>query len=173
MALRIGISSCLVGEAVRWDGRDKRQAWLDALRDGGAELVPICPEVEIGLGVPRPPMRLVVGTGVDADELRLRVFITEVDHTDAMRAFAVRTLAALRTAGVDGYVLKSRSPSCGLSVAVESDGMAPGLFAAAILGALNDQIPIIEETELDDPERFDAFIAAGLAAGERRMRTTR
>ncbi|HEU4394215.1 MAG TPA: DUF523 domain-containing protein [Planctomycetota bacterium] len=107
----MGVSACLLGQEVRWDGRHKRAEWVAADLAGEADLVPVCPEVEVGLGTPRPPIRLEERGGA----VRLACPSTGEDLTARMAAFAAARVAALREAGIAGYVLKARSPSCGKS----------------------------------------------------------
>jgi uncharacterized protein YbbK (DUF523 family) len=156
---RVGISSCLLGETVRYDGGHKREAFLVEGLGRQVEWVPVCPEVEMGLGVPRPPMRLVLLGG----ETRLITPSTGADHTQAMHAWSAQRLDEL-AADLCGYVLKSRSPSCGLaSVPLFDDrgdpaGETRGLFAAALLARFPD-LPIEEETALADPARRADFLS--------------
>src|SRR5512145_1619566 len=108
--VRIGVSSCLLGERVRYNAEHKRAAWLDAMTPH-VEWVPVCPEVEVGMGVPREPVRLErTGAGT-----RIVTVGTRVDHTPAMRAWAAPRIEALVADGICGYVLKKDSPSCGLA----------------------------------------------------------
>jgi FdhD protein len=155
---RIGVSSCLLGERVRYNGEHKRASWLEALTPH-VEWVPVCPEVEVGMGVPREPVRLVRG------ETRARMVTvnTRIDHTEAMNAWADRRIAALAREDICGYVLKKDSPSCGLtSVKVfDGDGLfrsdARGLFAEALVSRLPG-LPVIEEDRLGDEEARAAFL---------------
>lgn len=155
MAPRVGVSACLLGDPVRWDGGDKRDAGVESLGES-LELIAFCPEVEIGLGVPRPPIDLVERGG------ELRLIGPRGDHTGAMRELGARRATALIDAGVSGYVLKSRSPSCGLGDVpvirgdLRSEAGARGLFAAAIASAI-EGLPKIDERELADPERRLSF----------------
>src|SRR5205814_9601216 len=103
-APRIGISSCLLGDEVRFDGGHKREAFLIDVLGPLVEWVRVCPELEIGLGVPREPLRLERL----ADDARLMTVETRIDHTDAMRQFAHRRVTELVELGVSGYVLKSK-----------------------------------------------------------------
>jgi len=131
--LRIGVSACLLGHAVRWDGGHKREAALADDLTGVVEWVPVCPEVEVGMGVPRPPVRLE----------RARDGATRVvdpasgrDWTPALTRWAGVRLRELDRLRVCGYVLKSRSPSCGLAhVPVYDAGTAAGRGASAAAGA--------------------------------------
>jgi uncharacterized protein YbbK (DUF523 family) len=172
--LRIGVSSCLLGEAVRYDGGHKREAQVVEVLAREAELVAVCPEVAIGLGTPRETLHLLRRVG----EVRMETTATGRDHTDAMRAFARAQAEALAAAGVAGYVFKSRSPSCGLDVAIDGpsageerapDGgeRGPGLYARAVVERLAG-LPVIEETELRAPGACAAFLARVRAFAERR-----
>jgi uncharacterized protein YbbK (DUF523 family) len=153
----IGISACLVGERVRWDGADKRQPLVDELARA-ARLVPVCPEVELGLGVPREPIQLVRGVS-----LRLLGVTTRADHTTAMQIYAQCRLDELRTLRLSGYILKARSPSCGASTTPIFDASGatiahgPGLFAAALFENFPG-LPVVEEDALNDPATLDAFL---------------
>lgn len=157
--LRLGISACLLGESVRYDGGDKRAPLLCDVVACRVDWVPICPEVEIGLGTPRPPM-LLLGHGRSP---RLWTPSTGADHTRAMREWARGRVAALAGEGLAGYVLKSRSPSCGLRGVPLHDGdgrevgAGSGLFASALANGM-PQLPLAEENELDDPAALTQFL---------------
>jgi len=156
--LRLGISTCLLGEQVRYDGGDKRAPLLCDVVACRVEWVPVCPEVEIGLGTPRPPMVLLGGRA-----RRLWVPSTGADHTQAMRTWAREKLVRLASAGLAGYVLKSRSPSCGLRGVPLHDGdgkpvgAGAGLFASALARAM-PQLPLAEEQDLEDPAALTQFL---------------
>src|SRR6185436_8264508 len=107
---RIGISSCLLGEPVRFDGGHKRDSFLSGVLGSFVEWVPVCPEVECGLGTPRPSMRLVQM----GKQVRLLTVKSEVDLTDRLQKYAERRIASLAEEDLCGYVLKKDSPSCGL-----------------------------------------------------------
>jgi uncharacterized protein YbbK (DUF523 family)/uncharacterized protein YbgA (DUF1722 family) len=157
--LRLGISACLLGQHVRYDGGDKRAPLLADVVSGRIDWVPVCPEVELGLGTPRPPMVLRRAAGGP----RLWTPSTGVDHSRAMRRFATDRVAALATEGIAGYVLKSKSPSCGLrSVGVEDASgervaTGSGLFAAALCHRL-PLMPLAEEHELEEPAALAQFL---------------
>src|SRR4051812_10537722 len=108
--LRIGISSCLLGDEVRFDGGHKRDAFLTQVLDPCVEWVRVCPEVEVGMGVPRETLRLVRANG----DTRMVTTRTGVDHTDSMRAWADKKTKTLASMDLRGYVLKKDSPSCGM-----------------------------------------------------------
>src|SRR5438552_4763645 len=107
---RVGISQCLLGENVRYDGGHKLDRVLVETLGPLVEWVPVCPEVEVGLGTPREPMRLVG----DLHEPRLITINTVVDHTDAMNRFAQQRVRELEALNLSGFVFKSASPSCGI-----------------------------------------------------------
>lgn len=152
MLARAGISSCLIGERVRWDGAHRRVDFLDELARQ-LTLVPVCPEVELGLGTPREPIHLVDRGGV-----RLVGRESGRDHTDAMRAFAERRVDELRALPISGYVVKSRSPSCGLDVAVEGGPSARGRFAAVLIDRMPG-LPIVDEEMVRTAEQRAIFLA--------------
>ena len=157
--IRVGISSCLLGEAVRFDGGHKRDSFLTGTLAAFVEWVPVCPEVECGLGTPRESMRLVrAGSGV-----RLLTVRTAVDLTDRMAAYTRRRVAELDTEDLCGYVLKKDSPSCGMErVRIYNTGGMPekagrGLFAAGLLERF-PALPVEEEGRLSDPRLRENFV---------------
>ena len=160
--IRIGVSSCLLGEQVRFDGGHKRSDFLTETLGRFVEFVPVCPELEIGLGVPRESIRLVRGPD-HADAIRLVGNKTGHDHTDKMHAFAERRTAALGREELSGYVLKKDSPSCGVErVRVYGpSGMATrdgaGLFASALTRRY-PSLPVEEEGRLNDSHLRENFV---------------
>ncbi len=146
---RIGVSACLLGQEVRYDGGHKRDRFLTDVLGRYVEWVPVCPEVEAGMGVPRPSLRLVRRSG----GIRLLEKEGGRDHTASMQRTASRRLAGLARLDLCGYVLKRGSPSCGMErVAVYGARGRPrregrGLFAAALLEAL-PSLPVEEEGRL-------------------------
>jgi len=156
---RLGISSCLLGEPVRFDGGHKRDAFLVDVLGRFVEWVPVCPELEMGLGAPRPSLRLVT-TG---DGLRLLAPATGGDHTEGMRRFAEQRLEELASADLCGYVLKRASPTCGMERVKIYDAAGNlhqpgrGLFAAALLERF-PELPIEEEGRLSNPRLRDHFL---------------
>jgi uncharacterized protein YbbK (DUF523 family)/uncharacterized protein YbgA (DUF1722 family) len=157
--IRVGISACLLGETVRFDGGHKRDAFLTDTFGRFVQWVPVCPEVEAGLGTPREAMRLVR----DGDSVRLVTVRTREDHTSRLTAAADRIVARLESEELSGYVLKKDSPSCGLSrVKVYDRNDVParagrGLFATALLERL-PHLPVEEEGRLSDPRIRDNFV---------------
>lgn len=161
--VRIGISACLLGEEVRYNGGHKRDAFLTDTFGRYVEWVPVCPEVELGMGTPRPPIRLERIGGVDRGGIRLVMPSTGQDYTGPMREYAERRVAELARLDLDGYVLKKDSPSCGMErVKVYPASGAPsrdgrGLFAEILMARLPD-LPVEEEGRLNDPILRENFI---------------
>jgi uncharacterized protein YbgA (DUF1722 family)/uncharacterized protein YbbK (DUF523 family) len=157
--VRIGISSCLLGEHVRFDGNHKRDAFLVEVFGRHVTWVPVCPEVEMGLGVPRETMRLER----HGHEIRLVTPKTGADHTDRLRTFAAQRLAALSQERLCGYILKKDSPSCGMervrlySTTGGPDRSGQGLFAAALMQRF-PQLPVEEEGRMQDPRLRENFV---------------
>jgi len=153
--LRVGISACLLGENVRFDGGHKRDAFLVETLGRFVEWVPVCPEVELGLGTPRETLR-------DGDDARL-VSRSGIDHTEPMRRFAARRLEDLAGLDLSGFVLKSKSPTCGMErVKVYGGKGAPakdgrGIFARALC-ARYPLLPVEEEGRLCAPRLRENFI---------------
>src|SRR5271167_3244684 len=103
--IRVGVSSCLLGEQVRFDGGHKRCDFLIDTLGRFVEFVPVCPELEIGLGVPRESIRLIRDDG-DIAAIRLVGNKTGLDHTGKMNSYAERRTIALGREELSGYVLK-------------------------------------------------------------------
>lgn len=183
--IRIGASACLLGHAVRYDGGHRRSRSVAEDLAARFELVPVCPEVEAGLGTPRPAMRLIRAGGL----LRVREVATLRDHTEALEAHARSRVAELGRLDLSGYVFKSGSPSCGIArVKVfreaapgpdEEDAPGPdeeetgqGVFAAALQAAL-PLLPVAEEGDLDDPRRLEEFVERVVAHWRQRQAARR
>ena len=154
------MSSCLLGSEVRYDGQHKRSAFLVDVLGAFVEWVPVCPEVELGLGVPREPIRLVGSSSAP----RLVAERSGTDHTEAMQRFARTRVRELERLDLAGYVTKKASPSCGLErVRVHGAKGGPprrdgvGLFARALREAM-PLLPIEEEGRLEDPALRESFI---------------
>jgi uncharacterized protein YbgA (DUF1722 family)/uncharacterized protein YbbK (DUF523 family) len=157
--VRIGVSACLLGEAVRYDGGHKRDTFLVGTLGSFVEWVPVCPEVELGLGTPRDTLRLERRAGA----VRLVMPSRQRDLTDAMRAYAERRIAQIERLDLSGYVLKKDSPSCGMERVKVYDGhgvparSGRGLFAESLLERLPD-LPLEEEGRLCDARLRENFI---------------
>jgi uncharacterized protein YbgA (DUF1722 family)/uncharacterized protein YbbK (DUF523 family) len=162
---RIGISRCLLGDEVRHDGGHKRDPFLVSTFGRFVEWVPVCPEVEVGMGTPREPIELVAsadGVTLGAQSVRLLGVNSRTDWTTKMTTFASARVRELKSADLAGYVLKKDSPSCGLErVRVYDDGHVTrtgrGLFAEALVRELPN-LPVEEEGRLNDPPRRENFV---------------
>jgi uncharacterized protein YbgA (DUF1722 family)/uncharacterized protein YbbK (DUF523 family) len=159
--LRIGISACLLGEKVRYDGGHKRDRFLTDVLGQYADWVRVCPELELGLGVPRPTLRLEDRDG----EVCMIMPKTGEDYSARMRRFGETRAKALAKLKLDGYVLKSKSPSCGMErVKIwRPTGGSPaangrGLFAQALMTQL-PHLPVEEEGRLNDPRLRENFVS--------------
>jgi uncharacterized protein YbgA (DUF1722 family)/uncharacterized protein YbbK (DUF523 family) len=158
--VRLGVSACLLGAHVRFDGGHKRDAFLTESLGRFVEWVPVCPEEEAGLGTPREAMRLVRGTH---SEIRLMTVRSRRDLTRELRAHSVARACALGDADLDGFVLKKDSPSCGLTrvKVYDANGAAErcgrGLFAEALCARL-PLLPLEEEGRLHDQAIREHFI---------------
>jgi uncharacterized protein YbbK (DUF523 family) len=109
--IRLGVSSCLLGNEVRFDGGHKRDHFVADLLGEFFDWVPVCPEVEAGMGTPRPALRLVR----EDDAVRMVEIQSGSDHTRKMERFSARRVRALRNLELRGYILKKDSPSCGMT----------------------------------------------------------
>ena len=157
--LRLGISRCLLGEEVRFDGGHKQDNFLAEVLSRYVEWVPVCPEVEAGLGIPREAMRLVG----DPQDPRLLTIKSGTDHTRALETMTRNRIQELKNMDLSGYVFKKGSPSCGIKrVRIYNEhGMASrkgvGLFARAFIEQF-PLIPVEEEGRLCEPTLRENFI---------------
>lgn len=157
----VAISSCLTGERVRYDGDHKQLPQWQQVLAPQLQWLPVCPEVGAGLGVPRPPVRLVVAAGQPPRALGRDD--PGLDVTDALAGFAVRSAAELRERGVCGYLWQSRSPSCGrgstplFDAAGRQIGLGSGIQAASIARAL-PWLAVAEDTEVATPAAAWRFV---------------
>ena len=155
---RIVVSRCLGFDSCRWNGASIPDPFVDALKPF-VEYVTVCPEVEIGLGVPRNPIRIVSAGG----EMSLVQSGTGLDVTESMRAFAEKFLGALGP--VDGFILKGRSPSCGIKDTkvypamgqVSALGTTAGFFGKAALERFPD-LAVEDEGRLNNERIWDHFL---------------
>ena len=157
---RVGVSSCLLGEEVRFNGGHKRFRFLTDELDPYVDWVPYCPEVEIGLGTPREPIRLTV-------DGRLVNRGGTLDHTALMAALPLPL-------GVDGYVFKAKSPSCGVrgipryrSSGEASGAVGPGLYASRVMASF-PLLAVEDEGRLNDAGLREAFVERVFAAARLR-----
>ncbi len=158
-ALRVGISSCLLGTMVRFDGGHKKDRYLTDILGEYFEWVPVCPELEVGMGVPREAVRLVGSP----EQPRMVGVQSSKDWTERMHDFSVERVRELEPLKLSGFIFKSDSPSCGLErVRVYSTSGMPsrngrGLFANAFVQHF-PLIPVEEEGRLNDAKLRDNFI---------------
>jgi len=159
--IRLGISACLLGEPVRFDGGHKRDPFLVESLGPFVEWVPVCPEVEAGFGTPRETMNLV---RVENGRIILRTTKTKRDVTRQLTAPIAARVDALARGNLSGYLLKKDSPSCGMErVKVYSDRGGPaaragrGFFAEALMTRLPN-LPVEEEGRLTDARLRENFI---------------
>lgn len=152
---QVGVSACLLGQNTRYDGGNRLDPVIVEIVGSIVEFVPVCPEMEAGMGAPRPPIRLVEGP----EGLRAKgVDDPAVDVTDALME------AGRRQTGLRGFILKGRSPSCG---AGNTDVFSPGgglvspagygVFARSIMEA-TPLLPVGDETAIRDMARRNAFL---------------
>lgn len=157
--IKVGISTCLLGEPVRYDGGHKLDRFLVKTLGQYVDYVPVCPEVECGLPVPRESMRLVG----DPESPRLVTTRTAVDHTERMLTWSARRIRELEAEGLCGFIFKSKSPSSGMErVKVYGEKGVPakngvGLFARAFMDHF-PLLPVEEEGRLHDPMLRENFI---------------
>jgi uncharacterized protein YbgA (DUF1722 family)/uncharacterized protein YbbK (DUF523 family) len=157
--MKIGISSCLLGHKVRYDGGHKRDRYLTDTLGQYLEFVPVCPEVEYGLGIPREALRLVG----DPQSPRLLTTKTHRDHTDGMLRWARNRVIELEREGLCGFIFKSNSPSSGMErVKVYTDKGMPekkgsGIFAKVFMDHF-PLIPVEEEGRLHDAKIRENFV---------------
>jgi uncharacterized protein YbgA (DUF1722 family)/uncharacterized protein YbbK (DUF523 family) len=157
--LKIGISSCLLGNDVRWNGGHKRDRYLTDTLGQYVEWLPVCPEVEVGLGVPRETLRLVG----DPENPRLVTTKTGIDHTDSMKKWAKHRLDLLAGENICGFIFKCDSPSSGMvRVKVYSEKGMPqkkgvGIFARAFMDRF-PLIPVEDDGRLRNPSIRENFI---------------
>lgn len=148
----LGISACLLGKNVRYNGKHKRHPFLATTLSRYVDVVPVCPEVEMGLPVPRPCMRLVITS--DEENPRLICQKTGIDYTERMLEWADKRLDDLEKSGLSGFIFKSKSPSCGLGTAVIHDAQGKGrttgngLFVRAFRKRF-PRIPVDDETSVE------------------------
>ena len=144
------MSSCLLGQQVRFDGGHRRDAFLADVLGPHVDWVPFCPEMEIGLGTPRETLRLTAGDHLVNNS-------GTADHTAAMAALPL-------PAGIDGYVFKAKSPSCGVhgiprygAGGQPADRRGRGVYAARLMTAF-PLLPVVDEEQLADPALREAFV---------------
>ncbi len=166
--VRLGISACLLGAEVRYDGGHKRDRYLTDVLGENVTWLPVCPELELGLGIPRPMIQLRGGERGDRLVVRDggKGGAAGEDLTEAMRGYADARTAELEALGLDGYVLKKDSPSCGMErvrVHGAPGGMPQRTGVGHFVQALERRMPLLpleEEGRLHDPPLRERFIEA-------------
>lgn len=157
--IRIGVSSCLLGQEVRFDGGHKHSHYLTDTLAGYFDLVPVCPEVEVGMGVPRETIRLEGGV----DDPALVAPRSGRDWTDPMKSWSQRRVRELAAENLAGFVFKKKSPSCGLFRVPVAQSKGPslhqgvGLFAAEFTRTF-PLVPVEEEGRLLDARLRENFL---------------
>jgi uncharacterized protein YbbK (DUF523 family) len=159
--IKIAVSSCLLGEAVRYDGTAKQSSLITTKLSRQFNLLSLCPEVAIGLGVPRAAIKIIEGTGypdnfslVDESQLTL-------NYTNKMLSYANQQSESLKS--ICGYIVKERSPSCGLRetprFSLDGDivSRGSGLFTHYIKQKIS-WLPIINESDLENDSILDNFL---------------
>jgi uncharacterized protein YbgA (DUF1722 family)/uncharacterized protein YbbK (DUF523 family) len=157
--ITLGISSCLLGNKVRYDGGHKLDHFLADTLGQYVDWVPVCPEAACGLPIPREAMHLVG----DPEDPRLVTIRTNIDHTRRMKHWAKQRIDELEKDGLCGFVFKSRSPSSGLrGVKIYNDAGVPhatgsGIFARAFTQRF-PLLPVEDEGRMHDPGLRENFI---------------
>lgn len=152
--IKLAISQCLSGANVRYDGQSKSHDFVVQHLSEAFDLKPICPEIEIGLSVPRKPVHLVYEENV----IRvLQVDDPSIEYTEQLKSHAKNSMTELNE--ICGYVFKARSPSCGVNTTEVKNLSSPGsgVFADAVV-RLYPYLPIVDESALDDDDLRDQFL---------------
>ena len=156
--IRIGISACLLGEKVRFDGGHKRDGYINETLSQFVQFVPVCPEVDIGLGTPRESLRLVR----DGKNVRMIAPKSNTDHTTTMEHYSRKKAKQLGEQNLCGYIFKKDSPTCGVHrVRLYDHNGVPskngrGVFADAMM-TRHPLLPVEEEGRLRDPRLRENF----------------
>lgn len=165
--VKIGVSACLLGTQVRYDGGHKENEHLALAAACGVTFLPICPEVECGFGVPREPMRLER----HLENPRLLTVTTQVDKTDRLAAWCRARIIALRSENLAGFVFKARSPSCGLmavpvfAISGAVLGSGQGIFSRAVTEAYPHML-LAQDEQVATATGVKQFFAACASKGQ-------
>lgn len=157
--LKIGISSCLMGNSVRYDSGHKLDRLLIDALGSFVEYVPVCPESECGLGIPREPMRLEG----DPENPRLMTISSRKEITSKMKKWSIKRVLELKNEDLCGFIFKSKSPSCGMErIKVYNEKNMPlvkgiGLFTREFMDKF-PLMPVEDERRLHDPALRKKFI---------------
>ncbi len=157
---KIGVSACLLGENVRYDGGHFRDKWVSNHLAPHVDFHPVCPEMMMGLGSPREILRVIVDN--DSGETSLIETKSKIDHTQSINEASKKILSSMPE--LDGFILARKSPSCGVITAKHynsktgyADGKGAGLFAAQVLDS-NFNFPTIDSGLLFETEYKDLFV---------------
>lgn len=159
--IRLGISACLLGQNVRYDGGHQLDRFLRDTLGQFVEYVPVCPEVEMGLPIPRETLRLIQSP----EGPRLVFSRSKEDVTDRMTSWAQKRLSALEKEDLCGFIFKGRSPSSGMERVKLYDRFGVpaktgvGLFARMFMDCF-PLLPVEEDGRLHDPRLRENFIEA-------------
>ena len=158
--IKIGVSSCLLGEKVRWNGDHKQDRYVREILGNYFEYVPVCPEMEVGMGVPRETVALY-GT---LEEPKMISKKSKIDWTERMNRYLKDRINQLTRDELSGYIFKSKSPSCGIArvpVFSETDRSkarhGAGMFSNAFIKKF-PLVPIEDEGRLNDAKIRESFI---------------
>ena len=157
--LKIAISACLMGHKVRYDGGHKLDSLIIDTLGPMVELVPVCPEAECGLGVPRETMHLVAANS----NVCLMTTETGRDQTAKLLSWSRDKLLELKAKNIEAFILKSRSPSCGIKSTKVFDtkgkvaAIGPGLFVRCLRESFPELV-LAEEEDLHDIDFYDIFL---------------
>lgn len=155
--LAVGVSACLLGQKVRYDGKDKYSSLIAEELKKSCHLIPVCPEMEIGLGVPRTKIKL---TQVGKHLKVLNSENTDIDVTDQLAEFATQFVKQYQ---LSGLVLQDKSPSCGIgntnvySQAGEIIGLNSGVFASTIISLMPDLV-VAQANQLQTKQAIDLYL---------------
>ncbi len=161
--IRVGISRCLLGDQVRYDGQHKRSTFAAEVLAEHFQFVPVCPEVEVGMSIPREPVRLVgLGTENIASP-RMVAPKSGIDWTEKMNRFCQRRVRELESLELNGFILQQKSPSCGMERVKlfgpknQPRSVGVGLFAAELMKQY-PLLPVEEEGRLNDMSLRENFL---------------
>jgi len=164
----LGVSACLLGAKTRYNGEHAKNRFVVNMMGESIEFAPVCPETGIGLSAPREPVQLV---GNPSKPRAVGVDDNRLDITDKLVAYS-ESYASNRAENLSGFILKSRSPSCGINVGVagndgESISTGVGVFARRIIERFPN-MPVMEESCLDDATVRENFVERAMAYSKRR-----
>lgn len=157
----LGVSACLLGRDVRYNGGNCTNPFVTRELSRFFNWVPVCPEVEMGMSVPREPLRL---TG-SAETVSMVGLKTGTDYTETMHRFAAAKMGALAPLGLHGFILKNKSPSCGMEriPVFGEQGLPVARTSGLFVQALNSSFPLlptVEEGRLNDIRQRENFLEA-------------